>query len=181
MQSPAAYTLPVKLLTSTNDFLMIGPSIPQSCLLTNNHTHKHTHTHCTNTLPHTSIMSFIKGSTCGLMDHCECHSHWRYCIKIPTKGFFYLWHLFFFSFLRNSMRCMNTPNDDVSQVQKKVPAEQIQQLQQCNVSNKWWVFVNQCKCVRISMWPWGCCIGKISRGTLLQVQVRQENMLEKLE
>lgn len=25
MQSPAAYTLPVKLLTSTNDFLMIGP------------------------------------------------------------------------------------------------------------------------------------------------------------
>lgn len=96
MQSPAAYTLPVKLLTSTNDFLMIGPSIPQSCLLTNNHTHKHTHTHCTNSLPHTSIMSFIKGSTCGLMDHCECHSHWRYCIKIPTKGFFYLWHFFFF-------------------------------------------------------------------------------------
>lgn len=25
MQRPAAYTLPVKLLTSTNDFLMIGP------------------------------------------------------------------------------------------------------------------------------------------------------------
>lgn len=43
MQSPAAYTLPVKLLTSTNDFLMIGPSIPQSCLLTNTLTHTHTH------------------------------------------------------------------------------------------------------------------------------------------
>lgn len=33
MQSPAAYTLPVKPLTSTNDFLMIGPTIPRSCLL----------------------------------------------------------------------------------------------------------------------------------------------------
>lgn len=49
MQSPAAYTLPVKLLTSTNDFLMIGPSIPQSCLLANTHpytnTRAYTHTH----------------------------------------------------------------------------------------------------------------------------------------
>lgn len=38
MQSPAAYTLPVKLLTSTNDFLMTGPYVPQNCLFANNHT-----------------------------------------------------------------------------------------------------------------------------------------------
>lgn len=78
MQSPAAYTLPVKLLTSANDFLMIGPSIPQSCLLTNSHAHIHTHTHtthCTHLPPHTSLMSFIKGITFGLMDHCKHHSH----------------------------------------------------------------------------------------------------------
>lgn len=56
-----------------------------------------THTHCTNSLPHTSIMSFIKGSTCGLMDHCECHSHWRYCIHsnkmllLPVPLFFFFW------------------------------------------------------------------------------------------
>lgn len=30
MQSPAAHTLPVKLLTSTNDFIMTGPTIPQT-------------------------------------------------------------------------------------------------------------------------------------------------------
>lgn len=94
MQSPAAYTLPVKLLTSTNDFLMIGPSIPQSCLLTN--THARTHTYRTRALPHTSIMSFIKGSTCGLMDHCKCHSHSHYCIRVPTRCFFSPpCHLFF--------------------------------------------------------------------------------------
>lgn len=90
IQSPAAYTLPVKLLTSTNDFLMIGPSIPQSCLLTNTHTHTHAlSAHCTHSLPHTSIMSFIKGSTCGLMDHCKCHSHSHYCIRVPTRCFFF--------------------------------------------------------------------------------------------
>lgn len=54
MQSPAAYTLPVKLLTSANDFLMIGPSIPQSCLLTNSHTHT-----CAHHTLHTSAPTHI--------------------------------------------------------------------------------------------------------------------------
>ena len=82
MQSPAAYTFPVKLLTSTNDFLMIGPSIPQSCLLTNSCTYTHA-THCTHSLPHMCIMSFIKGSTFGLMDFCLAHSH--YTIAVTSK------------------------------------------------------------------------------------------------
>jgi len=55
---PAADTLPVKLLTSTNDVLMIGPSIPQSCQPIN--THRRTRT------PHNaSVMTFIEGSACG--------------------------------------------------------------------------------------------------------------------
>lgn len=58
MQSPAAYTLPVKLLTSTNDFLMIGPLshkavYSQTVTLTHIHcalhtfapSRTHTHTH----------------------------------------------------------------------------------------------------------------------------------------
>lgn len=54
MQSPAAYTLPVKLLTSANDFLMIGPSIPQSCL-----TNSHPHT-CARHTSHTSAPTHIR-------------------------------------------------------------------------------------------------------------------------
>ena len=84
MQSPAAYTLLVKLLTSTNDFLMIGPSIPQSCLLTHTHTHTARYTH---SLPHTFIMTFIKGSTCDLMDHCKCHSH-SCIVKLQENVYF---------------------------------------------------------------------------------------------
>lgn len=87
MQSPAAYTLPVKLLTSTNDFLMIGPTIPRSCLLTNNHTNKHTHTCYTlhTFCPTHNHRSFTKGNTCGLMDHCDCHSLSGYFIKTSNK------------------------------------------------------------------------------------------------
>lgn len=72
MQSPAAYTLPVKLLTSTNDFLMTGPYVPQNCLLANNHTQTRAARRM-RSLPHTSIMSFIRGSACCVVDGCKCH------------------------------------------------------------------------------------------------------------
>lgn len=64
-------------------------------LSTHKHSYSYTHTHthalqrCTHSLPHTSIMSFIKGSTCGLMDHCKCHSHSHDCIRLPTRCFFF--------------------------------------------------------------------------------------------
>lgn len=61
MQSSAAYTFPVKLLTSTNDFLMIGPSFPQSCLLASGCTRTHMPQRCTRSLPHMYIMNFYPG------------------------------------------------------------------------------------------------------------------------
>lgn len=86
MQSPAAYTLPVKLLTSTNDFLMIGPlshKAVYSQTVTLTHIHCALHTFApSRTHTHTHIMSFIKGSTFGLMDHCQCHTHSHYCIVV---------------------------------------------------------------------------------------------------
>lgn len=86
MQSPAAYTLLVKLLTSTNDFLMIGPSIPQSCLLT----YTHTHTHCTlHTFAPTHIHNdFYQGKYMWFNGSPQMPFPFMYC-KAPRKCLFF--------------------------------------------------------------------------------------------
>lgn len=91
------------------------PSIPQSCLLTNSHTY--THTLCiahfrSLTHTHTHIMSFIKGSTFGLMDHCQCHTHSHYCIVVSFSKMLAISPMSLI-FLRHSVWRMNTPNDYV--------------------------------------------------------------------
>lgn len=116
MQSPAAYTLPVKLLTSTNDFLMIGPlshKAVYSQTVTLTHIHCALHTFApSRTHTHTHIMSFIKGSTFGLMDHCQCHTHSHYCIVVSFSKMLAISPMSLI-FLRHSVWRMNTPNDYV--------------------------------------------------------------------
>lgn len=114
MQSPAAYTLPVKLLTSTNDFLMIGPlshKAVYSQTVTLTHIHCALHTFAPSRT-HTHIMSFIKGSTFGLMDHCQCHTHSHYCIVLSFSKMLAISPMSLI-FLRHSVWRMNTPNDYV--------------------------------------------------------------------
>lgn len=114
MQSPAAYTLPVKLLTSTNDFLMIGPlshKAVYSQTVTLTHIHCALHTFAPSRT-HTHIMSFIKGSTFGLMDHCQCHTHSHYCIVVSFSKMLAISPMSLI-FLRHSVWRMNTPNDYV--------------------------------------------------------------------
>lgn len=75
--------------------------------------HKRLYTHTTHSLPHTSIMSFIKGSTFGLMDHCKCHSHSHIVFEFQQDASF---SPVLPIFLRYNMWCRNTPN--LSQVQE---------------------------------------------------------------
>lgn len=98
MQSPAAYTFPVKLLTSTNDFLMIGPSIPQSCLLASGCTRTHMPQRCARSLPHMYIMNFYPGKDIwfnGYQPWLYPHMLLHRC-TVPTRCFF-----LFFSPLRH--------------------------------------------------------------------------------
>ncbi len=122
MQSPAAYTLPVKLLTSTNDFLMIGPSIPQSCLLTNTHTRTHTPHTCAPTHIHNE---FYQGKYMWFNGSLQMPFPLTLLYLSSNKmPLFPSCHLFFW---RRHVRCMNTPNDDVSR-ESEVPREQRNKL-----------------------------------------------------
>ncbi len=128
MQSPAAYTLPVKLLTSTNDFLMIGPSIPQS-FFTHKPSSLHAHTHTWRTLlafaPTHIHNDFYQGK----------YMWFNGSLQMPfplTLLYLSFNKMRLFSpvsliFQRNNKPCMNTPNDDVSKVRgAKIPTEPAQ-------------------------------------------------------